>query len=334
MAAQVDFYSMLSGLGDTIAGQRKEAARRAAFEGINGPDGSIDFNRAIMGLTQAGDLEGAARIAQLKNAADDRAWRQQEAQRSQQNADRSYNLQERSLNRREIPAGFEANPGGGLRPITGGPADPKYKRTVTDKQNAPAGYKWVDPNDPDAGLAPIPGGPGEKISAEVAARLGLANSFLGQLDDYTDAEGKPQTGLRSRIKAGDVTGLVDGLMGAANIGDPGAIRRKISSGAEALLRNLTGAGMSIEEARKYVARYEPQWNDSSETLLDKVNQLDRELRSVTDVVGKGRGGSIAPPSTARPQGGTPVRINSPAERDALPPGTPYIAPDGKRKIKS
>jgi hypothetical protein len=40
----------------------------------------------------------------------------------------------------------------------------------------------------------------------------------------------------------------------------------------------------------------------------------------------------AAPQTA-PQRGQPVRINSPAERDALPPGTPYIAPDGSIRTK-
>lgn len=232
------------------------------------------------------------------------SFKQGEAAREQGNTERELSIRENAALKRDIPSGFEPSPEGGLRPIVGGPADPKYKRTVTDKQNAPSGYKWADPNDPEAGLVAIPGGPGEKISAEVAARIGLAKSFIEQLDDYTDAEGNQQKGLRARIKAGDVTGPVDGPMGAANLGEAGSVRRKISSGAEALLRNLTGAGMNIDEAKKYVARYEPQWNDSAKTLLDKVNQLDRELRAVTDTVGKGRGGSIIEKPKAKTTGPT------------------------------
>lgn len=232
---------------------------------------------------------------------------QQEAAREQGNTEREMSIKEKALSKKDTPSGFEPSPTGGLRPIAGGPADPAYKRTVTDKQNAPSGYKWADPNDPEAGLVAIPGGPGEKISAEVAARIGLAKSFIGQLDDYKDAEGNDQKGLRALIKAGAATGPIDAAMGAAGAGEPGSIRRKISSGAEALLRNLTGAGMNIDEAKKYVARYEPQWNDSAKTLLDKVNQLERELRSVTDTVGKGRGGSILedkPKKTSGPTGPT------------------------------
>lgn len=107
MAGQVDFYTMLSGLGDTIAAKRKDAARREAFANSNNPDGTVDFQKAILGLTRAGDVEGAARISQLAGAAEDRkfrqstdardfAFRQQESRRAQQNADRSYGLQERA----------------------------------------------------------------------------------------------------------------------------------------------------------------------------------------------------------------------------------------------
>lgn len=103
MVAQVDFYSQLSGLGDVIASKRKEDARKAAFSAINNPDGTVDFGKAILGLTQAGDIEGAARISQLKTAADDRvrqaerdkindAWRQDQAAREQKNADRQFGL--------------------------------------------------------------------------------------------------------------------------------------------------------------------------------------------------------------------------------------------------
>ena len=100
MAGQVDFYSMLSGLGDTIAKQRTEAARKQALAGAIGPDGSVDFQKAMLGFSQIGDVEGAARLAQIAGQAEDRkfrqstdardfGFRQQESQRAQQNADRA-----------------------------------------------------------------------------------------------------------------------------------------------------------------------------------------------------------------------------------------------------
>jgi len=222
-----------------------------------------------------------------------------------------------------LPAGFQRDPtSGGLRPIPGGPADPAYKRTVTDKQNAPSGYKWADPNNTEAGLIAIPGGPGEKIPAEVAARLGLAKSFLGQLPE-----------IRKRVEAGEATGLVDGIMGAANMGGSGEIRRQIASGAEALLRNLTGAGMNIDEAKKYVARYQPEMNDSAKTIGSKLDQLERELRSVNDVVSQGRGGSVLERPSAtqpRPPASAPI---SQQQYESLPSGSPFTAPDGTQRVK-
>jgi hypothetical protein len=228
-----------------------------------------------------------------------------------------------------IPQGFKLSENGGLIPIPGGPSDPVYKQQAAVRQNAPAGYRWVDPQNPNAGLEAIQGGPGEKITAEVAARLGLAKSFLGQLEDYPDREGKMQPGIRSRIQAGEVTGPIDGPMARLNIGKPGELRRQISSGAESLLRNLTGAGMNLQEAKNYVARYEPEWNDSAETLLSKVGQLERELKSTMEMVAKGRGGTgptapVPPPAS---------RGISKEQYDALPPGSSYTAPDGVMRVK-
>lgn len=285
-----DITPTLSSLANMINQGQQRQTLAAIGKGL--ADGTITYDQAAGSMLAAGNQQGALALAQLgmnkantaynhqRDAIGDQ-WRQLESARQQGNTERTIGLQERAINRRELPAGFEHSPYGGLQPIPGGPADPNYKRGVADNPHAPPGYKWADPNNQDAGLVAIPGGPGEKIPAEVAARLGLAKSFLGQLPD-----------IRKRVEAGEVTGLVDGIRGVTNVGGPGEIRRQISSGADALLRNLTGAGMSVDEAKRYVARYEPQWNDSSKTVVSKLDQLERELRSVTDVVSKGRGGNI------------------------------------------
>lgn len=108
MPAQVDFYSMLSGLGDTIAAQRKDNARKEALAiaSTPGPDGTIDFQKAILGLANAGDLQGAQVFAQLRNRQEDQArqarqdaFQREESARTQRNADRQYALQARSADR-------------------------------------------------------------------------------------------------------------------------------------------------------------------------------------------------------------------------------------------
>lgn len=192
---------------------------------------------------------------------------------------------EKTKTTKNLPSGFELNPDGGLRPIVGGPADPAYLRQKGDRQNAPSGYVWNDPSDPNKGMTPIPGGPGEKVDAEVAARLGLAKSFLGQLPD-----------IKRRVEAGELTGPIDAAMGKLGVGGAGELRRQIDSGAEALLRMLTGAGMNKEEAADYTRRYKFDPTDKSSTVISKLDQLERELNSVGETVGKGRGGWQSPSS--------------------------------------
>lgn len=171
--------------------------------------------------------------------------------------------------------------------IPGGAADPKYLREKGEKNAAPSGYRWIDPEDPDKGLLAIPGGPGEKVDAEVAARLGLAKSFLGQLPD-----------IRRRVEGDELAGVTGAAASKLGIGKAGELRRQIDSGAEALLRMLTGAGMSVSEASNYVRRYQVDPLDSKATTLSKLGQLERELNSVGETVGKGRGG-WNPPSAPR-----------------------------------
>ncbi|MFG1179010.1 hypothetical protein [Xanthobacter versatilis] len=143
--------------------------------------------------------------------------------------------------------------------------------------NAPAGYRWSADR---TGLEAIPGGPGEKIDAAEAARLGLTKSFLEQLP-----------GIKKSVEGGEATGLIEGPLGAAGYGRSAEIRRQVQSGVDALLRNLTGAGMSQTEAESYARRYALGWGDSQDTVLSKLKQLDRELRSTADVLGRGRGGA-------------------------------------------
>lgn len=322
-------FSSLANLGQVYKQANQDATRQATLAQLGQGDkidprvllASGDMSLANLGVTLQNQQTQGERDSR------DFAFREQESKRAQSNADRSYGLQAAANARAgdKTPTGFERDPAtGGLKPIAGGPADPNYRRTVTDKQNAPSGYKWADPSNPEAGLVAIPGGPGEKIPAEVAARLGLAKSFLGQLPE-----------IRKRVEAGEATGIIDGAMGAANMGGSGEIRRQIASGAEALLRNLTGAGMNIDEAKKYVARYQPQINDSAKTIGSKLDQLERELRSVNDIVSQGRGGSVLErpsASTARPQAASTKPISQ-QQYEALPSGSTFTAPDGTQRVK-
>lgn len=347
-------FSSLGNLGKVYQQAQADQLRRQTLASL-GQGGAADADA----LLRSGDLSLAQLGINLRNREEDQNWRREEAARAQRNADRSYSLQERQFRENQdytpeeldqrrraqlraagvdptsqagqafllsgqydpaagqskIPPGFERDQNGGLRPIAGGPADPAYLRQKGDRQNAPSGYIWNDPNDPSKGLTAIPGGPGEKVDAEVAGRLGLARSFLGQLPE-----------IKRRVAEGGITGPIDAGQAYLGMGGPGEIRRQMDSGAEALLRMLTGAGMNKEEAAQYVRRYQFSPTDKAETVLSKLNQLERELNSVGETVGKGRGGWAPPGSAARPSGqGNGADAMLQHARDAIAQGAPRAA---------
>lgn len=143
----------------------------------------------------------------------------------------------------------------------------------------PTGFRWKDPNNQQAGVEPIPGGPGEQIPAESAARIGMADSFLGQFDD-----------LKKKVGAGEVTGVIDRFKAGNSNGVENETYRQIQSGTDALQRMLTGAGMNLAEAEAYANRYLPTYKDNATSASSKLDQLKRELESTKKLVMRGRGG--------------------------------------------
>jgi len=142
----------------------------------------------------------------------------------------------------------------------------------------------MDPADPRT-RAWIAGGgalneEGKPLPAETSARVAMGGKFLDEAPV-----------IRSQIASGMATDSLTGKVKTyLNMGDEGALAAKGKSGAEALLRALTGAGMGIAEAQKYVARYEIQPTDSSTRMLQKFDQLHDELKRSEEEAFRGRGG--------------------------------------------
>lgn len=229
------------------------------------------------------------------------------------------------------PPGYRWTPDGNLEPIPGGPA------SGGKTANAPPGYKWA--NDGST-LEPIPGGPATKVPAELAARLGLAKNFLKQLDGVPamkdgkpvlDAAGKPtwdMPPLKDDIKNGSATGLLDWATAQTGRGRAGQIYRRIESGTDALRRMLTGAGMPAAEAADYVRRYQPTIKDDAATLVDKVTQLEVELKSMVDEAGRGR---TAAPDPTDPNAMNATEAITGDQGDAVE-GDVAVGPNGEQII--
>jgi hypothetical protein len=71
---QVDFYKMLGGLGDTLQANQKLQRQQQAIDGIVGPDGKVDFSKAILGQLKAGEINGAVALANLARANSQDDW--------------------------------------------------------------------------------------------------------------------------------------------------------------------------------------------------------------------------------------------------------------------
>lgn len=173
------------------------------------------------------------------------------------------------------------------------------------------------------------------IPSELAARVGMARSFL---------DGYPV--IREAVAGGRVTGPIDIATGRVfGRGEQGEVVRRIQTGVDALRRLLTGAAMTGAETTEYISRYEPSWFDDAESALKKLDGLKRDLEFVTQAVGLGRGINEmlaqkgipeglrdALQNSAAAQGSAPD--NSDAENDAVPEGVDpedwkYMTPEEK-----
>jgi hypothetical protein len=142
-------------------------------------------------------------------------------------------------------------------------------------QKPPSGYRFSADGQ---SLEAIPGGPGERISAELSARLGLGKKFLDE-----------SSILKEQLAKGKATGPVDYTKGALGYGVPGKIQRRVADGADALQRMLTGAGMPESEAADYSNRFRITYRDNNETAVDKITNLEENLTGAMEMSMRGRG---------------------------------------------
>lgn len=189
----VDFYSMLSGLGDTIQKNRQEQAKKDAFAAATTPgaDGKIDFGRAILGLAQV-DPQSANILAARQNHEDTLKQQAIDTARAAANDKFNHSIQSENLaiNRARAnreAADFENTPDQyAPNPKFGQPGEPQYIDQYAQATAAasagkpipvetlggtkfmvrgPSGYSLVDPSSlsqpqPAVQPQPQPGGAG------------------------------------------------------------------------------------------------------------------------------------------------------------------------------
>jgi hypothetical protein len=121
-----------------------------------------------------------------------------------------------------------------------------------------------------------------QLPAEMGARIGLGDQFISELP-----------GIKKDIKGGAVSGPIERGQLAAGAGKPGEIWRRIETGKEALVRNLTGAGMAQAEAENVAARYQIGPLDTVDTMIQKLEGLERDLEATKAGAIGARTGSLS-----------------------------------------
>jgi hypothetical protein len=107
-------------------------------------------------------------------------------------------------------------------------------------------------------------------------------------------------------------------------------------GSLTAITRVPGVGsMSDYESRIDQSKF-PKRGDYESVTDDQIVAIEELLTTIesgyTDLLG---GGSQQPTQSSPPkqQSGEPVRVTSPQEAMALPPGTVFITPDGRRKVR-
>ena len=134
---------------------------------------------------------------------------------------------------------------------------------------------------------------GAALPAEMGARIGMGDQFLKELPD-----------IKKRV---DKMGAADRANLALGRGEAAEIWRRIETGREALVRNLTGAGMAQAEAENAAARYQISSTDQIGTMQSKLEGLKRDLEAVRSGAIQGKGGTMSatPPTGEQPEAEQP-----------------------------
>lgn len=196
---------------------------------------------------------------------------------------------------------------------------------------------------------PLPGGPKDPalkpLAAEVSARMGQLQTGIDDIENIRDgAESFGSIGSPQNIKS--VAEWV------AGIGDANRLRIRTTSAMEGALRALTGAAAPETEVARLAGIWMPTPFDTQETRDLKVQLLSSSLVNMADTIQSGRR-QIIPLTEVRERlkeaakaipkaessadvgqvTGAPIRVETPEEARALPPGTQFITPDGRRMIR-
>jgi hypothetical protein len=131
-------------------------------------------------------------------------------------------------------------------------------------------------------MVAVTGGPGTQISADIQGKLAVTRQFI---ENYSPV-------IEKAIKDGRFANnnYADRVNYAGELGEMGEINRYFQTGADAIIRTMTGMGMNISEQNKYLNLYVPKWNESEYTIKSKFKSMKSILLRMQSLAEQGRVG--------------------------------------------
>jgi hypothetical protein len=289
-----DFYSALSGIGDTIASNRKDAARKAALEAASA--NGVSYGDAMRGLIRAGDLQGAQMFANLQTHKDslDAAARSDARQAARDAiADKhwaaSFDLQKRAADRADQDS-FA------IKEITMPDGSTQLMRIKTT--GGPEGL--ISTGAPTNTAPANPFATGNFKNADQAKAAGFTDRMLQSEGILTGIDGQP--GVIDQGASIAQSGLSKLPFGVGNfaISEP---RQKYEQAKRDLinaqLRRESGAVISPSEFENADRQYFPVPGDTP----DVIKQKNANRRAAIEAMGREGGGGYRPQFVFNSRGG-------------------------------
>jgi hypothetical protein len=292
--------------------QQQRAMSRARQEASGALSSGGDTRSALAKLLGAGDIQGANALANFGNQDFERQYKQGMLKIAQQGAER-----------REEPENVRT-----LRAAGVDPRSPQGQKMLFPRTDTP-----VSATD-------------KKAIFEAEDAVPQLQGTIENLNRAIELNGQTFSGMGAGVRGTIGANLPDLMVPDILADKKGAVATQEWSkimGPEALqamASTLKGATTDFE-LRKFIEMLGDPATDPNvrKGVIERMKKLaERKLELQQGRVRDLRGGNYfkpqggAQPDAAPPQGG-PVRVNSPQERDALPSGAQYIAPDGSIRTK-
>lgn len=210
--------------------------------------------------------------------------------------------------------------------------------------SAPASYRTLTPA--EIAAAGMPPGTSAQRGADGKIDVLSKRDTGSQLSqkDSTTAKMKLNTVKLARQQLGRIREQFDGIKGSMSAGPFGqgkipteggnkfdAAVNQMRSTLTALTRVPGVGSMSDYETKLDQSKF-PNRNDYESVTEQQISDLDNMLNAIESGYTDLMGGSQQPAQSQQPQSG-PVRVSSPQEAMQLPPGTQFVTPDGRVKVR-